>query len=69
MSSEYESFKIGVNIFVIKDEKLLLGKRKNVYGDGSWALPGGHLEHGEEIKHAGKRELFEETNLTAKSFS
>jgi len=44
MKDKYEKFHIGINVFVVRDKKLLLGKRKNVYGAGTWGLPGGHLE-------------------------
>ena len=68
MQDIYQTFHIGVNVFVIKDDKLLLGKRKNIYGAGTWGLPGGHLETGEAMKGAASRELMEETGLTADSF-
>ncbi len=55
--------KIGCEIFVIKEGKLLFGIRKNIYGDGSWGLPGGHLEYGEKLVDAAKRELEEETGI------
>jgi 8-oxo-dGTP diphosphatase len=55
--------KIGCEILVIKGDKLLLGKRKNAYGMGSWGLPGGHLEFGEKLVDAAKRELEEETGV------
>ncbi len=62
------TFPVGVNIFVIRDNKVLLGKRKNAFGEGSWGLPGGHLEIMEKIKVAAARELQEETGLIAKRF-
>jgi len=68
MSQKYEKFYVGVNVFVVKDNKLLLGKRKNVYGAGFWGLPGGHLEHKESMKVAAERELKEETGLCAVEF-
>jgi len=49
----------------VKDNKILLGKRKNVFGDGHWGLPGGHLEKGETILEAAARELEEETGVKA----
>jgi 8-oxo-dGTP diphosphatase len=61
--------KIGVNVFVIRDNKLLLGKRKNAKGDGYWGLPGGHLEMMESMIEGAKRELMEETGLTVDSLS
>lgn len=57
--------KIGVNVIVIRDGKLLLGKRKKVVGDGAWGLPGGHFEWMESLVEGAKRELTEETGLTA----
>jgi 8-oxo-dGTP diphosphatase len=55
--------KIGCEILVIKEGKLLFGKRKNTFGEGSWGLPGGHLEYGEKLVDAAKRELEEETGI------
>ena len=65
----YDSFKVGTNIFVVREDNLLLGLRRNVFGDGSWGLPGGHLEMNEAMIDAASRELFEETGLQAKSFT
>jgi len=55
---------IGVAVIVVKENKILLGKRLNSHGSGTWALPGGHLEYGESIEDCAKREVFEETGLT-----
>lgn len=65
--TEYDSFRVGSNVFVVRDNKLLLGKRKNVFGEGTWALPGGHLETGESMRGAAKHELQEETGLSAQN--
>ena len=62
---ERPSFPVGVNVIVVRDGKLLLGLRKNVFGDGTWGLPGGHLEDRESMKDAATRELMEETGLEA----
>lgn len=59
--------RIGVGVLVIKDDKILLGKRKNAHGEGSWAPPGGHLEFGETIEQCAVRELLEETGLVAET--
>lgn len=65
----YSTFPIGINVFVIKEGKLLLGRRKGGYGEGEWGLPGGHLETGENMIDAARRELVEETSLKANKFS
>jgi 8-oxo-dGTP diphosphatase len=59
--------KVGVAILIIQDFKILLGKRKNSHGQGTWATPGGHLEFGETLEECTKRELLEETSLQAGS--
>jgi len=55
--------KVGVGVFVIKDNKVLLGKRKNSHGEGTWSFPGGHLEFNESWEECSKRETLEETGL------
>lgn len=55
--------KVGVGVLVIKDSKILLGKRRNSHGSGAWAPPGGHLEFGESFEDCAKREVLEETGL------
>lgn len=61
--SEVERPKIGVNVFVFKDGKILLGKRIGKTGYGTWCIPGGHFEWGESLMGAAKRELEEETGI------
>ncbi len=64
----YDKFFIGINIIVLRDKKILLGKRKNIAFDGGWGMPGGHLENNEKLEQAAARELFEETGLKCDSF-
>jgi 8-oxo-dGTP diphosphatase len=54
---------VGVGVFVKRNEKILVGKRKGSHGAGTWALPGGHLEPGESFETCCKREVLEETGL------
>ena len=58
---------IGVAVIVVKDGKVLMGKRKNILGSGEWAFPGGHLEFHEKIEDCAKREVYEETGLIVKN--
>ena len=63
------NIKVGCEIFLIKDDAILLGKRKNCYAEGMWALPGGHLEHGKSIRECVIRELKEELGIKEFSYS
>ncbi len=58
---------VGVAVIIKKNEKVLLGKRKNAHGAGTWALPGGHLEFNETIENCAEREVYEETGLYIKN--
>lgn len=62
---EDKKTRVAVNVFVLRGNELLLGKRKNTAGDGDWGLPGGHLEYQESLVEGAKRELLEETGLNA----
>ncbi|MBS3123103.1 NUDIX domain-containing protein [Candidatus Woesearchaeota archaeon] len=59
--------KVGVGVIVIKDRKVLLGKRKNTHGEGHWSYPGGHLEFGESWEECCRREVMEETGIEIKN--
>lgn len=58
--------RVGIAAVVVKNHKILLGKRKGAHGAGEWACPGGHLEWGETPEACACRELLEETGLKAK---
>ncbi len=59
---------VGVGVIIIKEGKILLGKRRNAHGEGSWAPCGGHLEFGETVEQCAQRELTEEMGIKALSF-
>lgn len=58
--------KVGVGVIIIKDNQVLLGKRINAHGEGSWCTPGGHLEFNESIEDCARREVMEETGIHIK---
>lgn len=66
MSDPKKIQRLGAYAIVTRAEEILLTKI-SVWGypAGHWALPGGAVEHGESPQSTMKRELFEETGLTA----
>jgi len=62
---------IGVGIMILKDNKVLLGKRhpdpkkadSELHGEDSWTMPGGKLDFQEELEDAACREVLEETGI------
>ncbi len=58
---------VGLGVAVLKDGKVLLGKRKNSHGAGTWCFPGGHLEFGESFEDCARRETLEETGVNIKN--
>lgn len=59
--------KIGVGVIVVKDRKVLLGKRKGSHGSETWNFPGGHLEMNEEVEDCAAREVMEEAGIKIKN--
>lgn len=60
-----DCIQVACQIIIRKEGQILLGKRKNCAGEGSWALPGGHVEYNEKLLDAAKRELKEEIDVTS----
>jgi 8-oxo-dGTP diphosphatase len=59
--------KVGVGIMILKDGKVLLGKRKGSHGAGDYAFPGGHLEYLESFEDCARREIREEAGIEVKN--
>jgi ADP-ribose pyrophosphatase len=67
-TAEYpDSPQIAVGAIVIRDNKVLLVKRKRPPGKGLWAIPGGRVELGETLQEAAEREVKEETGVTVRA--
>lgn len=71
MSIEKKKVGIGFGVMLLKDEKILLGRRhadpdkadSELHGEGTWTMPGGKLEYGESFEEGAKREVREETGI------
>ena len=59
--------RVGVAVFIRRDDKVLMQQRKGSHGAGTWSLPGGHLEFGETPEQAAEREVLEETGCQTKN--
>lgn len=62
--SDAPRIKVGVGVWIMKDGKVLMGRRlvKN-HSDGTFASPGGHLEFGESFEDCARREAMEEAGV------
>lgn len=60
---------VGVGVLVTRDDQVLLMRRQNSHGDGTWCPPGGHLEFGEPVEECATREALEETGVTIEQIS
>jgi len=58
--------KVGIGLLIVKDDEILLGKRKGSHGEGLYGGTGGHLEHGESFEACALRELAEEAGSSIK---
>lgn len=55
--------KVGACVLIFRDEKILLGRRRDRQW---WELPGGKVEFGEAPQFGAHREVLEETGITLK---
>ena len=66
---------VGVGVMILRDERVLLGKRHEdpkkasslLHGEGTWTVPGGKLHFQEGLREAATREVLEETGIKVKN--
>jgi 8-oxo-dGTP diphosphatase len=56
--------RVGVGIVIRRGNEVLLLRRHNVHGAGTWSTPGGYFEYGESLEDCARREAMEETGVT-----
>ncbi|HOV03415.1 MAG TPA: NUDIX domain-containing protein [Kaistiaceae bacterium] len=61
--------RLGASVVLWRGGTVLLVKRGKEPLVGHWSLPGGHVEPGEPLEAAARRELFEETRLVAEALT
>ena len=65
---------VGVGVLILRENKVLLGKRhadalkaaSALHGEGTWTMPGGKIRFGERFEEAAAREVKEETGMMLK---
>jgi 8-oxo-dGTP diphosphatase len=63
MTTDLPFPRVGVAVIIIRNGQLLLIRRANLHGMGTWAVPGGHLEFGETPEQCAVRETREEVGI------
>ena len=58
--------KVGIGVMVIRDRKVLIGKRVSSHGEGEYCFPGGHMEYMESFEECARREVREEAGIEIK---
>lgn len=75
MNKEKKYVKAGCGLLLLVDNKILLGLRNtdakyadcDLHEEGTWTMPGGSIEFGEDIKEAAIREAYEEAGIIIKN--
>ena len=61
--SDWNKPRVGIAAIVLKNDEVLLGKRKGTHGAGTWSFPGGKLDLWENPRDCARRETKEEAGL------
>jgi len=59
--------KVGIGVMILREGRVLLGKRKSSHGEGEYVFPGGHLEYMESFSNCARRETKEECGINIKN--
>ena len=52
--------RVGIGVMILREGKVLLGRRKGSHGAGDYSFPGGHFELNESFEASALREIVEE---------
>lgn len=71
MPPQNKKIGVGFGVLILKNGKILLGKRHDdpikassaLHGEGTWTMPGGKLDFGETFEEGAQREVMEETGI------
>ncbi|MDO8524685.1 MAG: NUDIX domain-containing protein [bacterium] len=71
MEQQNKRVGVGFGVLILKDNKVLLGKRHDdaqkadseLHGEGTWTMPGGKMHFGETFEQSAAREVEEETGI------
>ncbi len=71
MAEEKRRVGVGLGVMLVRDGRLLLGRRNDnpdaadseLHLEGTWTMPGGKLEYGESFEEGARREVREETSI------
>ena len=72
---EKKQARVGIGVMLLRDGKILMGQRhadpakadSELHGEGTWTMPGGKVDFGEDLDQAAVREVFEETGIKIES--
>ena len=70
MNRSEESFPVvGAGVMILRENRILLGRRLSSLGRGTYGWCGGAMRRGEGIRETAQRELREETGLLAEGLT
>ncbi|HET9174452.1 MAG TPA: NUDIX domain-containing protein [Candidatus Saccharimonadales bacterium] len=60
---------VGVTVIIWREGSFLMYQRAGSHGEGTWSVPGGHLEWGESFAACAAREVMEEVGISIKNIA